>query len=82
MFRWIVSGSSNDPNEAIEKISDILPLENSRTSGDQFAIETQEMDGWRNSDTAAMNQLQHNGKINSWGRYSDLKNDRIMQYGE
>lgn len=40
------------------------------------------MDGWRNSNTAAMNQLQHDGKINSWGRYSDLKNDRIMQYGE
>ncbi len=82
MPRWIINGSSKDPDNAVEAISDILPLENSRVSGDQFAIETKEMDGWRNRDTAAMNQLQHDGKIDSWSRYSDLKKGRIMQYGK
>lgn len=82
MFRWIIGGSSNDPDSAVEEISDILPLENARVNGDQFAIETQPMDGWRNQNTADMNQLQHDGKLNSWGRYSDLKDDRIMRYGK
>lgn len=34
MFRWIIGGSSNDPNNAVEEISDMLSLENARASGD------------------------------------------------
>ena len=82
MPRWIVSGSSSDPNKAIEAISDILPLENSRVNGDQYAVETKTMDGWRNRDTAGMNQLYHDGVINSWDTYNDDTGDnRIMKYG-
>jgi hypothetical protein len=83
-FRFVIVGHSNDPDEAIEQMSDIVPLEEARTQDGMFAAETQPMDGWRNRDTGNMNQLEVDGVITDWGRYTDLQdpNDRIMRYGK
>ncbi|HLG75760.1 MAG TPA: hypothetical protein VKX46_05060 [Ktedonobacteraceae bacterium] len=81
-FRFIIVGNAEDPDEAVENIFDMgLPIENARTREGQFAVETQEIDGWRNQNTADLNQMQLDGKVKDWGRYTDLKGDRIMQYG-
>lgn len=69
-FRFLIVGNSDDANEAIEKISDIIQLEEATSVDELFICETQEMRGMSHTEIGQMNILQQNGTINSWSYHN------------
>lgn len=69
-FRFWIVGHSNDADSAVEEISDIIPLEEATSIDNMFIAETRTIDGLRNRDIAEINQLQADGKIDTWSYHN------------